>query len=85
MKLPVLAQDKANHAVYGNVIFVVAVLLGLLIGADVGNFAAWVTILVACVKEVYDRETGLGLFDRMDTLATIVGAIPAAVLLKVLA
>lgn len=82
MTLPWIAVDKANHHVYGNVIFAVGFLLTLLLGgyALLGGLA-W-TLLFAAAKEEYSAVTGKGVSDLKDAYATMSGALPAALTIQ---
>lgn len=70
MKLPLIPQDKANHAIYGALIFFV---LQFFVAPVI---ALVVVVTVAFIKEVYDRVSGTGTSDVLDFLVTIAGAIP---------
>jgi hypothetical protein len=84
MKLPMLAWDKANHAVYGGWI---AVLAGTVarthfpeLPANVVAFC--VTVFAGFFKEhVIDRYFG-GTVDNMDAVATIAGGLPVCMALS---
>ena len=69
MSLPQLAQDKANHVLYG----LVAFLLGNALHSwQAGVLAASV---LAVGKELYDKFSGKGVPDGGDVVATIGGAV----------
>lgn len=70
MKLPLIPQDKANHAIYGALIFFV---LQFFVAPIIALFAV---AIVAFLKEVYDRVTHSGNSEVLDFLVTIAGAIP---------
>lgn len=94
---PVIPQDKANHALYGalvfTVVFTVATFFMLTFTALIAALA--VTAVVAVGKELYDCHVNAKLkkqglppahtVDSMDALATIAGslipAVPAALLI----
>jgi hypothetical protein len=78
MKLPMLDQDKANHAVYGSVI---AALVGAVVRVQMpefpANFVAFCVVVVAALfkEHVMDRFFG-GTVDNMDAVATVAGSVP---------
>lgn len=65
--MPQLAQDKANHALYGLAIFIA---VGFVFGAVAGLVAA---TLIGAAKEVYDRVSKKGCPDVLDLVATAAG------------
>lgn len=66
ISLPQLPQDKANHFVYGAVLFA-------LVGAAAGPLWALAGVAAAAVaKEVYD-STGRGHVEFADAAATLAG------------
>ena len=67
MNLPVLPQDKANHAVYGAVIAAIVSLVGL-------PLALLVVAGFALGKEVYDWRQNKQP-EVMDALATVCGGL----------
>lgn len=67
--LPQLPQDKANHFVYGLVIFIAA---GFVFGAVAGLAVA---IVAGGAKEVYDHVSGKGHSEGADFLATALGGV----------
>lgn len=70
MNLPQLPQDKANHVVYGTMVYAIAV-------PFLGPLVSLIPVaLVAIGKEVYDKKSGTGTPDVWDALATVAG--PAA-------
>lgn len=69
MNMPLIPQDKANHFIYGLVIFL---LVGLSFGAIPGLAAA---ALIGMVKEIYDKVSGKGTPDVYDFVATVVGGV----------
>lgn len=77
MKLPIIAQDKANHAIYGALIFFA------LQFALSPLFALLGVAFIAAAKEVYDFVTDSGTPESLDFLVTIAGALPLF-LLKIL-
>lgn len=79
MKLPLLAQDKANHFVYGAVLFTVGYLAGLQIGEHPLLSGMVLTAVVAIGREAYSRVTGKGTYDPLDAVATMAGAVPSAI------
>ena len=73
MKLPLIPLDKANHIIYGLVIYIIANLF-------VENILAFgAVVLFGAGKELYDYKS-YGKFDVLDFLATI----SAALLLTIL-
>ena len=68
MKLPLIPHDKANHFIYG---FVIYVLLNLFLN-EYASLA--IVFIFATGKEIYD-EWKYGGFDWKDLLATITPAI----------
>ena len=68
MKLPTIPHDKANHFIYGFVIFV---LLNLVLNE-------WFSLSIVCLfafgKEIYD-EWKYGGFDLYDAIYTIAPAL----------
>jgi|OpeIllAssembly_1097287.scaffolds.fasta_scaffold484268_2 hypothetical protein len=67
--LPQLPQDKANHFVYGLVIFIA---VGFAFGAVAGLVAA---IVAGGAKEIYDLVSGKGHSEGADFLATALGGV----------
>lgn len=66
--LPIIPQDKANHALYGAVIAAVGCLFSPLVGAVLCT-------TFAVGKEVYDRASGEGNPELWDALATMCGGV----------
>lgn len=77
--IPVIPHDKANHALYGYVIYTVGSFAGRFVGQPVPAGLA-MTAVFALGKEVYDKVSGKGTPDKMDFVATMAGAVPAALL-----
>jgi hypothetical protein len=78
MKLPMLAQDKANHAVYGNVI---AGIVGTVVRVQLpelpANFLAFSAVVIAALFKEYVMDYFFGgTVDHMDAIATVAGGIP---------
>lgn len=68
MNLPLIPVDKANHFIYGFVIFFAANLF-------LSSLIALIIVLVFGIgKEVYDYKS-YGKFDIADTLATVIPAV----------
>lgn len=68
MKLPLIPQDKANHAIYGFVIFVLSNIF-------LNEYYSLVIVcLFAIGKEVYDQYD-YGGFDIVDAISTIIPAL----------
>lgn len=73
MKLPLIPLDKANHIIYGIIIYIIANLF-------LENILAFgVVILFATGKELYDYKS-YGKFDVLDLLATISLALALTIL-----
>lgn len=68
MKLPIIRQDKANHFIYGFMIY----LLASFFFADIICFT--IVLAVAFAKECYD-EYDYGGFDIVDLIYTIIPSI----------
>ena len=69
MKLPMLEHDKANHFIYGLLIFgLVKVILGPVVGLIVCT-------LFGIGKEIYDHFHRDHTFDIYDAIATIAGGV----------
>jgi hypothetical protein len=66
--LPLIPTDKANHIIYGLVIYV----LCNLVLVDIASLC--VVALFGLAKELYDYKS-YGRFDVLDLIATIVGAL----------
>lgn len=67
--LPQLPKDKANHVIYGIVIFLVfSVLLN-----PIGGLGA--AIFLGALKETYDLVTGKGYAHSLDFVATAAGGL----------
>jgi uncharacterized membrane protein len=71
MKLPIVPQDKANHALYGAVICLLGSFHSIELGVVVGVFFAF-------GKEIYDRVSRRGTPDFLDAVATILGVMLVA-------
>lgn len=69
MKLPMIPQDKANHFIYGFVIFILS---NLILNA---YFALAIVFCFAAGKEVYDKVSGKGTPEILDFVATLIPAI----------
>ncbi len=71
MNLPLIPQDKANHFVYGSVIFFVFLLI-----TQIPIYALTGTAIVGLCKEIYDalnKETHTP--DIIDLIATVSGGL----------
>ena len=68
MKLPMLPLDKANHFVYGTILFTLGSIFSVWLGLTLA-------VLFGVGKEVYDRVTGRGTPDRMDAIVTAAPAV----------
>lgn len=72
--LPMLPKDKANHALYGVVIFAI-------LSLPLQTFIALgLTILIGAIKELYDEITGTGVSDIADAGYTALGAVLGAII-----
>jgi uncharacterized membrane protein HdeD (DUF308 family) len=86
MNLPILPQDKANHWVYGGIIYAVAYLLSLafpIITFPAAYVALAIVALFAVGKEALDaymntKNPGSHGVELNDALATIAGSIVVA-------
>ena len=68
MQLPLIPLDKANHIIYGIVIYIICNLL-------LNNLMSLgIVVLFGLGKEIYDYKS-YGKFDTLDLLATIIGAL----------
>lgn len=65
MKLPTIPHDKANHAIYGIVIFMIS---NIFLNE---YYSFGIVCLFAIGKEIYDQYD-YGGFDYKDVLATII-------------
>lgn len=80
--LPQLAQDKANHHIYGEIAAVIGAVAGPLLLAHLGYVldpragAAIGAVAAGALKEVWDRQTGKGDPSVGDFVATASGALP---------
>ena len=82
--LPILSQDKANHAVYGAAIFTVTYALMAFQRLPALEIASAAVVLLAIGKEVYDRANrATHTPDPLDALATIAGGALCAIPLLV--
>lgn len=82
--LPIIPQDKANHIVYGSVIFTAAYVIFGFAGLPALPIAAGAVVVLAVAKEIYDRaHRATHTPDPMDALATIAGGALAALPLLV--
>jgi hypothetical protein len=68
MKLPQIRQDRANHFIYGLLIFIISNLFLL------DYVSLLIVVLVAIGKEIYD-EWSYGGFDIIDFFYTIIPAV----------
>ena len=70
MKLPLIPQDKANHAIYGALVYFI------LQFALSPVFALLGVAFFAATKEIYDFVSKSGTPESLDFLVTISGALP---------
>lgn len=97
MNLPQLAQDKANHFLYGQLIWGVTALI--LMKLDFGyneayRYALWMTILLGGGKELVDKALNIMAVRRgtapphgveaFDAMATVFGGLSIWLAVKVL-
>lgn len=81
-KLPQLAQDKANHHIYGEVFSLIGAFAGPVVAAHFGIQldrrigAAAGAAIAGAIKEVLDKLTGKGNPGAGDFVATASGALP---------
>lgn len=69
MFLPILEKDKANHTIYGMVIFAIVYFLFS------WQIAIGTVCFFALAKETYDNVSGKGTPDFMDFVYTIAGGL----------
>jgi hypothetical protein len=89
--LPIIPQDKANHFIYGSVIFTGLVILANFLGLNPIIFGFVGTTLIAATKELVDYiQNKRAILNNilpshgvefMDFIATISGSIPQAIIL----
>ena len=73
-KLPLIPQDKANHFIYGIVIyFIINLVFGIIAGVSVG-------VVAAIGKEIYDGRHINHTVDWKDAAYTIAGVLLGALL-----
>jgi hypothetical protein len=78
--IPVLAQDKANHAVYGSAIFTAAYVVAFFAGLPALPIAAGAVIGFGVGKEIYDKlHKDKHTPDPLDALATLAGGALCAI------
>lgn len=80
MKLPVLDQDKANHAFYGAYIYLAGALASVHAGTPELLTGLLTVSVVAIGKEIYDKVSHKGTSDAWDAFYTVLGAVPCMVL-----
>ena len=68
--LPMIPQDKANHFIYGYLIYFV---IQFFVPA---MFAFFFTVAIAILKEVYDEFSNKGNPESLDAVYTIAGCLP---------
>lgn len=77
--LPLIPQDKANHAVYGSVLCAVGVLAAQALGFP-PFWGIALPVVIGAAKEARDRM-GYGTPDIMDFAWTVAGALPVLAVL----
>lgn len=97
MNLPQLAQDKANHFIYGQLIWGVSAYVLMKLGFgynEAYRYSLWVTILFGGGKEIVDKVQNIiavrkgqaashGV-EAFDAMATIFGGMSVWLAIKVL-
>lgn len=75
MKLPLIPQDKANHFIYGLIIFTsISPILGVLFGLGI-------CIVAAFMKELYDlQHKAIHTPDIYDAIWTIAGGVTGLII-----
>ena len=69
MNLPALPKDKANHVIYGILIYALSSLI-------LAPIFALITVYIAAIaKEFYDKSRGKKRFSYGDVMATLAGGI----------
>lgn len=79
MSLPTIPLDKANHVVYGSVIFAVTYVMLMFQQLPALPIAFGVVVAFAVGKEVRDRVTKKGTPDIVDAVATVAGGVVCAI------
>lgn len=80
--LPQLAQDKANHHIYGEVAAMIGAVAAPLLAAHFGYQldrrlgALLGAVAAGAIKEIWDKVTGKGDPSLGDFVATVSGALP---------
>jgi hypothetical protein len=73
--LPLFSHDKANHFVYGVLVYVVTFHISMLLGLDsAAAIALSASIIIGLAKECFDAAHG-GKFDTVDWLVTFLGGL----------
>lgn len=73
-----LPKDKANHALYGYIAFILGAVVARYFGMP-QQIGGWGLVAALSIgKERYDRLSGTGVSDSKDILAALLGAAPAA-------
>ena len=72
--LPLIPQDKANHVIYGMIIYYIV----QFILSPVATLALVVGVAVG--KEVYDWLSNKGTPEFLDFMTTVMGALPLYIL-----
>ena len=86
MTLPIIPKDKANHYIYGNLIFLaVFVLSNFVVSASLAASLGLFAVAVAGIgKEIYDSISGTGTPEVMDAVYTIAGGLSGGVIVATL-
>lgn len=76
----VIPADKANHFVYGSVLYSIGFVAALPFTGPAGARAAGLGLcaVFAVGKEIYDKKTKKGTPDPWDTFATLSGGLNSA-------
>jgi len=70
MKLPVIPEDKANHFIYGCLIYSLSSLIFTI------PYSLLIVAVIAALKELYDKYVPGSTPDIMDWVWTMLGCLP---------
>lgn len=70
MKLPVIPEDKANHFIYGCLIYSLSSLIFTI------PYSLLIVAVIVALKELYDKYTPGSIPDIMDWVWTMLGCLP---------
>ena len=69
MRLPLLKEDKANHLIYGTIIYILSYVF-------LDRFYAMIpVIIIGALKEVYDHHSEKNNADVFDFIWTVIGGL----------